>query len=748
MATLAESLVSSTSRPLPLRLRPDLSARQHRYHGRVFWVVKEPVGLNYFRFHEEEFAILRMLDGQTSMDRIKEEFENRFAPQKITFQDLQQFVGMLHRSGLVISDVPGQGQQLKKRRDEKKRKELIGKVANVFSLRFRGVDPERFLNWLIRFTGWFFSPAAILGVTLIGAAAATLVAVQFDIFQSRLPSFHEFFGPSNWIYLGVTMAAVKVLHEFGHGLSCKRYGGECHEIGVMLLVFTPCLYCNVSDSWMLPNKWHRAFIGAAGMYVELFLASIATFIWWFSSPGLLNQLCLSMMFICSVSTVLFNGNPLLRFDGYYILMDLLEIPNLRQKSTEILKRFMVWLCLGIEQPENPFLPQRNHFLFGLYTVAAVVYRWIVVFSILYFLNKVLEPYGLKIIGRTIAAIGFVGLIVQPLWQLGKFFHVPGRMHQVKRVRLTSSVAAALAALAFVLFVPLPHEVHCMFTVQPSESQPVFPHVPGTLKEVLVRPGESVRKGQTLARVDNVTLQIALAERIGDERRYVAQLDTLRRQQVRVVKSGDPVSGQIAQMEKLIAGTRNEILELRQQIAYQEIAAPIDGFVISAEPRPDRKSSEGRLPGWTGSLLEPRNAAAHIEPSDMLCRVGDPSRLVAELVVDQAFIDAIRLEQPVKLKLDAFPHDTLNGTIDKIGEDKLETVPASLSGAGGGGVETVTDETGAAIPQSPSYPAKVFLDDPERRLIIGMKGQARVGTAWTPLGSRLYRYVAKTFHFEL
>jgi putative peptide zinc metalloprotease protein len=132
------------------------------------------------------------------------------------------------------------------------------------------------------------------------------------------------------------------------------------------------------------------------------------------------------MFICSVSTLVFNGNPLLRFDGYYILMDLAEIPNLRQKSTEVLKRFMSQLCLGLEQPDNPFLPESNRFLFGLYTVAAVVYRWIVVFSICWFLNKVLEPYGLKVLGQVIAAAGFFGLVVQPLWRLGKFFYTrPG-----------------------------------------------------------------------------------------------------------------------------------------------------------------------------------------------------------------------------------------------------------------------------------------------------------------------------------
>mgnify|MGYP000497118404 CR=1 FL=1 len=119
----------------------------------------------------------------------------------------------------------------------------------------------------------------------LGLSALGLVIVEWDVFRSRLPAFHEFFGPGNWLLLGLVLAVTKVLHEFGHGLSCKHYGGECHEMGFMLLVLTPCLYCNVSDSWMLPSKWRRAAIGAAGMYVEIVLASIATFVWWFSAPG-------------------------------------------------------------------------------------------------------------------------------------------------------------------------------------------------------------------------------------------------------------------------------------------------------------------------------------------------------------------------------------------------------------------------------------------------------------------------------
>ncbi|MFN5916000.1 MAG: hemolysin D, partial [Planctomycetota bacterium] len=317
MTTMADSLVNSAMRPLKLRRRPDLESRKHHYDGRSYWVVKEPLGLNYFRFHEEEYAILNMLDGETSLQSIKDRFQAEFAPQRISLQDLQQFVGMLHKSGLVISHAVGQGKPLRRRGETKKRKEWISKLSNIFAIRFRGIDPEKILNGLLPWFGWLFTTWCLMLALMLGLAAITLVLVNYQEFRSKLPTFETFFAAQNWLYLGITMAAVKVLHEFGHGLSCKKFGGECHEMGLMFLVFTPCLYCNVSDSWMLPNKWQRVFIGAAGMYVELIIASIATFLWWYSEPGMFHFLCLSVMFICSVSTVVFNGNPLLRFDGYY-----------------------------------------------------------------------------------------------------------------------------------------------------------------------------------------------------------------------------------------------------------------------------------------------------------------------------------------------------------------------------------------------------------------------------------------------
>jgi putative peptide zinc metalloprotease protein len=569
--------------------------------------------------------------------------------------------------------------------------------------------------------------------------------VQFDEFSRRLPTFHSFFGPQNWFYLAITMAVVKVLHEFGHGLSCKHFGGECHELGAMLLVFTPALYCNVSDSWMLPSKWHRAAIGAAGMYVEIFLASVATFLWWFSAPGLFNHICLSVMFICSVSTVIFNGNPLLRFDGYYILMDILEIPNLRQKSTEITRRFFVWLCLGIEQPENPFLPQKHQWAFALYTIAAVMYRWVVVFSIMFFLNKVLEPYGLKILGQLMAVAGLFGLIVQPLWELGKFFTAPGRTHKMKKERIVASLAVVGAVIAFVLFVPLPFSVKCTFEVQPREAQHVFTSVPGQLTLVSARPGKTVQAGETIVQLSNPDLEFEVLALDGKRQEAENMVLALRDQ-----KHVDPAAVDQEEMAREMAeAARKQYAAKKEELDRLTIKAPAAGTIIPPPSRTEKAASApGKLPSWTGTPFDDKNLGALITPGDPICIVADPQDVQAVLVVDQAYVDLVKEGQPVRVLLESDTHRAYDSHVESIAAIQLEAVSRTSSTQAGGRLETKMDPSGMFKPLSTSYQAAAPLPELGGTVQVGMQGQARIYTGWQPLGRRLYRFVAKTFHFDL
>ena len=748
MVTLHDSLLSSSARALSIRRRPDLIARRQHYLGRSYWVVKDPIGLNYFRFQDEEYALLSWLDGNVSLDELKDRFEAEYPPQKITLEELQQFLGMLHRSGLVIAAVGGQGKQLLKRRRERRWKEFTGALANILCIRFKGFDPERFLNWLYPFVNWFYTRTAVAACILLGLSALTLITVQFHIFQSRLPAFHQFFSFENALLLSVTLGVTKVLHEFGHGMACKHFGGECHEMGVMVLVLTPCLYCNVSDSWLLPNKWARAAIGAGGMYVELVLASIATWIWWYSEPGLLNNLCLNAMFVCSVSTLIFNANPLLRYDGYYILSDITEIPNLRQKSTSVLSRKLGDWFLGLEQPDDPFLPERNQIFFALYSVAASIYQWVVVYSILFFLYHVFKPYGLERIGQLLAMASLWGLIVMPLYQLGKFFYVPGRLEKVKKGRMFASFSAVIVILAAVFLIPLPHTVIAIMEVQPHGADPVYVNVTegGWLAQLDVNSGDKVVKDQRLAVLENRDLDMEIVKLLGKEKEYAVRLDNLR-------SHPDPRSAEtIPQLEKAVESIRKQRREEEANRDRLVLKAPREGSVLPPPPTPASHQDAiegGPLPTWSGTPLDEKHFRPFLKEGTLFCQVGDPRNLEAVLVIDQGDIDYVTEGQEVDLKFDALPHDTLHGKIERKSDFNLKITPRRLSTKAGGGVASKADpETGVETPQSASYQALVPITDDEGVLIDGLRGQAKIHVAPLSLGARLWRLIMNTFNFRL
>lgn len=747
MATLADSLVSSSSRKLPIRKRPDLQGKKQRYQGRQYWVVKDPVGLQYYRFEEEEYAILQMLDGQKSLDEIAQQFERDFPPQTIRTEELQQFIGMLHRSGLVITDAAGQGQQLVKRRRERIYQERMATLTNILSLRFKGVDPERFFNFIYPYIRWFFSVPAMICCLALALSALTLVLVNFDLFQSRLPSFHSFFQAQNWLWLGLTLAITKVLHEFGHGLSCKHFGGECHEIGIMMLVLTPCLYCNVSDSWMLPSRWHRAAIGAAGMYVELVLASICTFIWWFTEPGPINYICLNVMFISSVSTIMFNANPLLRYDGYYILSDVLEIPNLRQKASTILNRKLGAWCLGLEEPEDPFLPQRKQWLFATYTVASAIYRWVVTLSILYFLNKVFEPYGLKILGQAIALGSIYGLLIQPLVKMYQFFKVPGRLGKVKRVRVYVTLALIAGAIIGILFVPLPSHVYAPLEVQARGADSVYVKVPGVLDKVLVYPGQEVKEGQLLAELHNMDLDLEIAELTSQRDVLEAQLKGLN-----LASSKDSkAAGEVEPLAKTLAGINKQLANREGEREKLRLVAPRAGTVLPPPIVEKRSKDDSQLPMWSGSPFDPENIGSRLMTTTKFCQIGDPHSLEARLVIDQGDVEFVAPGQKVDILLDQ-KSDLIyaNCFVERVSTEDLKTSPVHLSSLHGGSLPTKMDPSGVARPLSPIFEAVVPLPDKDDDglLRLGLVGRAKISTPPRTLWSRLKRYVAHTFNFEI
>jgi putative peptide zinc metalloprotease protein len=415
---------------------------------------------------------------------------------------------------------------------------------------------------------------------------------------------------------------------------------------------------------------------------------------------------------------------------------------------------MVKTCLGIEQPPSPFLPQRFQVFFALFTIASVTYRWVVVFSIMYFLTKVLEPYGLKVIGELVAVAGLFGLVVQPLIKLAKFFYLPGRMHKVKLHRVVATAAVVLLLVVGALLIPLPYHVACTFEVSPRGAEQVYPGVSGHFHGALVEPGDYVVKDVTpLARLVNLDLLLAVEQLRGEKERLEVQLLNVKKQQ----RLNPAVSGQIETLEKMIETKTKQLSEKQIQASRLEIIAPVSGVVFPPPVRPFRDPGDGRLPSWSGSLFDKKNHGASLVERDQLCQIGDATAFEAVLVVDQADVNLVLAYRNKKknkgkwplvdMKLDAYRWRTFSGEIEMVALAPMEHASAALASQGGGELEAKTKANGMLEPISTSYQARVHFDDKEELLRVGLTGQAKIYTGWQPVYERVTRYLYRTFRFN-
>jgi putative peptide zinc metalloprotease protein len=741
MMVPAETNRPSSERPLRFRVRPDLVAQYQSHQGQGRWILKDPLALKYYRFEEEEYALLQLLDGQRSLAVLQAEFSQRYAPQTITLAELHQFLARLHHHSLVVSDAPGQGAHLIARHQQKRSQRHRSVLTHLLWWRFSGIDPHRLLGVLNHYVGWCFAPPAMLFALLGISAAVLLIVVEFDQFMMRLPSFHDFFGPRNWLLLAATWAGTKVLHELGHGMSCRRYGGECHEMGVMLMLLTPCLYCDVSDSWMIPSKWRRAMVGAAGMYFELVLAAMCTFLWWFTHPGLLHYVCLNIMFMSSVSTLLFNANPLLRYDGYYILSDLIEIPNLRQKSQQALEQWLATWFLGwrTQRSETPGLNSPFLTTFGL---ASLLYRWMVTISILLFLSTVLAPFGLQSLGQLIACLVGASMILAPVRRLVRNIRTPGSLQRMSKVRSFATMTLTASVLVAVLLWPWPHFVRCPILIQPHEAATIYAEVSGRLQQLHVTPGQFVTTGQPLATLDSLDLGLLVTEL--DMRRL--QLETRRAHLLQRSLQDESAALEVDELTRTLAAIDSQYHQRQTELENLVLRSPREGWVLPASYIPQQTPVD-QLRRWAGHPLQPHNLGATLSEGESLCLVGDPESLTATLIVQQSDLEFLQPGQPVRLFLDCLPGTRFRTELEYVSRRALQIAPRSLSSKAGGEVTTTTDAQGHERPVEATYQASTARLALPSAVVPGVTGSAKVYVGETPLIHRLWRLAHRTFRFH-
>ena len=756
-AAAASSMLPSNQRPIPLRGRDDLVVEVIEYQGVSYRVVKDPVALKYHRLQHEQYRVLELLDTKRSLEDIRDDLHKDFPTLRLTLSDVQNLITDLHKKGLVYSERRGQGPALLKKKKEEKKKKLLGVFKNLLYLRLPGWDPEKTLQWMYPFLKWIYRPWAVWAAVLFVVSSWLVLLVNFEVFRSKLPEFQQFFGWPNLMYLWATMGIAKIIHEFGHGLSCKHYGGECHEMGVMLLVFSPCLYCDVSDSWMLKSKWQRIIIAAAGMYIEVILSAVAIYVWWNTQPGLLHHLALNIFFVTTVTTVIFNANPLMRFDGYYMMSDFLEIPNLRPKADKLLRESFAWYCLGIESKPDPFMPETGKVWFVMFAIAAWLYRWVILFGITLFLYTMLKPYDLQSIGIALATVSIGGIFVSMFVNMYKIISAP-RIEPMSKPKIAVSLAIVGIVVAVILAIPITWHLESPFVLEPQDVKHIYNKAPGELTWT-VEAGQSVKSGDPIARMYN--------EQLFDEKRElesqlaIAAVEIEKYQAIQAYTGKAGAGLAVAESVKKRDSVLNKLQQLEERLKDLTIYSPSDGIVIAPPPRPAPKLDAvlAQLSQWYGTPLNPRNqrrikddkVAQHgcfLEPRTHICSIAPNERFNAILVVDQGHRNDLREGMDVDLKLEHLPDLTLESQVQEISKRQLDFAPPGLTNKAGGELATVTDEQGRERLTSKAYQATVPLNEQLDLLKPGLRGRARFYVDQRSVGDWLWRYIRTTFHFRL
>lgn len=550
---------------LRLTLRPDVRARRQSGHGKYWYVLSTPLSQEFFRVGDKAYSFLARLSEDRTVDEVWRDTLSHDPETMLSQQEVVQLLGQLNIAGLLQGDRATSSASLFERYQNRRSRERRLRLTSVLSIRIPLFDPDRMLDRLQPFIRVVISPVGlVVYLILLGFGIKALIDRSGDLFHPR----EGLLAPDNLLLLYVAFAIAKVVHEFGHAVVCKRFGGEVHTMGVILLLFAPVPYVDASASWGFRRSAPRLLVGAAGMIAELAVASVAAIIWAYSAAGFGSALAYNMMIAASVSTLVFNLNPLLRFDGYYMLIDLINMPNLFQRSRDQLRYLAQRYILGVKGIKSVAQNRTESWLLSLYGLSSVLYSLMLITAIAFFIAEEYLDLGLLL-----AIVLFMSVTALPLMKfLSYLFLSPNLARQRFRVIL-SATAIVLAGVGALGWVPMPDRIRAFGVVESSVVRQVNSESSGFVVERLVKAGSWVREGQALVRLENpdllseiTALRMQLRQIQGQELRaqalLLADLAPLRRQRVAMQAALD---------------------DLERQRAALTVLAPVGGVLTVSEP---------------------------------------------------------------------------------------------------------------------------------------------------------------------
>ncbi|HEY1685273.1 MAG TPA: biotin/lipoyl-binding protein [Tepidisphaeraceae bacterium] len=650
---------------LKVRLRASAQISRQFYRGERWYVVRDPAGNQYHRLSDPAYRFVALLDGTRTVAEAWDICGGHLADDAPTQPEVIQILSQLNTANLIEADITPDASVLLRRHKQLVKQEWQQRLMNVLFPRIPLWDPDKFLKrWMPVMEKILSQIGAIVWLVVVGYAVTLILPHIHDLKTAAENSL----APGNWVYLWLMFVLIKFIHELGHAFACRRFGGECHEMGIMFLVFIPTPYVDASSAWAFPSRWHRMFVGMAGMVFELFVASLLAFIWvntnaHSSLMGIpINQLAFNGMLVASVTTVIFNGNPLLRYDGYYILADFLEIPNLQFRSSEY--------CLGLIKrhvfrikDRQPLPPVGQRIWLFIYGILSSIYRVFVGIVII-----LVVTWQVPVLGILMALAGVATWLIVPVVKLGRYLALDPELHRKRTGATAFTIGVAVAVVVVVGMIPFWVHYQGEGITEAMQRDVLHAETPGFVQSVNVKDGDYVKKGQVLlvCRADELDSAI---EQTRAELRHWELMETQGRVQ-------DPSRGNSS--EAAVDALQKQLAEELRRQRTLTVRAPFDGIVVA----PNFRDLKGKF----------------VQRGEELGMVAQTDKLLVRLVLDQ--------DDAELMKLPTYPETQIRlvGDVGDVLKSKdVRVIPAaqpnlphpSLSYLGGGAVQTE--------PQDPTKP---------------------------------------------
>ena len=644
------------------RLRNHVQIHRQVFRDKEWFVLQDHSSGKFHRISSEAYFIIGLMDGKRTMGDIWEAACLHLEDSIPTQDEVINLLSQIHQFDGLQSDLLPDMNDLSQRNLREKRSKIVSYLASPTSLKFPLLDPDSFLTRTMPLVqplfGWF---GLILWVSVV-----IYGLLQAGIHWSELTSniTDQVLSLENLFILSLVYPVIKIIHEFGHAYAVKRWGGEVHDMGVMLLVFMPLPYVDATSSYSFRNKYQRMLVGAAGIMVELFLASLAIMVWLNVGPGAVRSIAYNVMLIGSVSTVLMNGNPLIRYDAYYILSDFLEIPNLASRSNAYLSYFIKRRLLGIKELASTAQTAGEACWLAAYGLASFIYRMIIMTAITIFIAG-----KFFIIGIVIALWTMISFILLPLVKVVRHMSADSLMQRYRVRAVFAGVIVAGLVIGVVAGMPIPS-----FTVVegivwvPEESQ-VVAGADSFIVKIIATPDSKVRRGDPLIFCEAPKLDkevhLLKANLSEVEARYQLSRATDR-----------AATGVLAdELQK----TRAELSHARERAGGLIIRSPSDGVFLLplAEDLPGRYVKKGSPLGYTV----------------------DFSKAVIRIAVDQDYIELIRNKtRKVEGRLAGNLKTIIPATVVRDVPAASSELPSMALSIGGGGTIAM-DPDKSAKPQA-------------------------------------------------